>query len=306
MNKELQQHKIIVPPHSKHYQLLDSGAGLKVERFGCNTIIRPDSNCVWNQQMVKDNTWTHVDARLEKGEQGKMEWKKHKSFKDEWTFTFDHGLKEGLCDKKLVFSLRLSGASKNIGIFPEQAANWEWIMKRVCAADNKPSVLNLFGYTGGATLAAAAAGAHVCHVDSSQPAVTWAKKNQKLSNMQDAPIRWIVDDCTDFVAREIRRGVRYDALIMDPPAFGRDQKGNAFEFEKHILKLLGLCKKVLVQDPLFVVFNGYSMGYSATILKNLLGDIFPGKVIEFGELHLAEQGARRNLPCSLFARFERQ
>jgi 23S rRNA (cytosine1962-C5)-methyltransferase len=250
--------------------------------------------------------WSHIDVALEKGPEGKQQWTKHKSFKEPWTFAFDHGTKEGLCDNKLVFSLHLSPSSKNIGVFPEQAANWIWMMHKICTADTPPRVLNLFGYTGGATLAAAAAGASVCHVDASAAAVTWARNNQELSKLKDAPIRWIVDDCAGFVGRESRRSSRYDALILDPPAFGRNQKGRTFEFEKQILKLLGLCRQVLVQDPLFVIFNGYSMGYSATVLKNLLGDFFPGKNIEFGELQLQEQSGNRCLPCSLFARFARE
>lgn len=304
--KHSTQHTILMPPSSKHHQLLDSGNGMKVERFGGNVIVRPDSNCVWHPRATTDTTWTHVDARLEKKEDGKLQWAKHSRFKEPWTFTFDHGAKEGLCDNKLVFSLRLSPSSKNIGIFPEQAANWEWIMHKICSTDTPPNVLNLFGYTGGATLAAAAAGASVCHVDSSQAAITWAKKNKELSHLSKSPIRWIVDDCADFVSREIRRGVTYDALILDPPAFGRDQKGRTFEFEKQIVKLLTQCRKVLVQDPLFVIFNGYSMGYSATVLKNLLDDIFPSKNIEFGELHLHEEASNRTLPCSLYARFGRE
>lgn len=297
-------HTILTPPTTKHYQLLDSGNGLKAERFGCNVIVRPDSNCVWQQQ-IEENVWSHIDATLEKGPEGKVFWTKHRSFKEPWTFTFDHGVKEGLCNDKIVFSLRLSPSSKNIGIFPEQAVNWEWLMHKICSADTPPNVLNLFGYTGGATLCAAAAGASVCHVDASQSAVTWARSNQGLSKLKDKPIRWIVDDCAEFVGREIRRGTRYDALIIDPPAFGRDQKGKVFEFEKHVIKLLGLCRKVLVQDPLFVIFNGYSMGYSATVLKNLLDGFFPSKTIEYGELHLQEHQGSRMLPCSIFARFGR-
>ncbi len=299
------QHTILAIPATKQYQLLDSGNGLKVERFGNNTIIRPDTNALWLPQSENETTWTYIDAQLVKGADGKQAWTKRKSFKEPWTFTFDHGFKEGLCDKKIVFSLRLSPSSKNIGVFPEQASNWDWIMKKICATDTPPSVLNLFGYTGGATMAAAAVGASVCHVDSSQAAVTWAKKNKELSGLSKTPIRYIVDDCAEFVAREVRRGVKYDALILDPPAFGRDQKGKTFEFEKQVLKLMSLCKKVLVQDPLFVIFNGYSMGYSATVLKNILDGYFPSKNIEFGELQLQEQGGKRHLPCSLFARFSR-
>jgi 23S rRNA (cytosine1962-C5)-methyltransferase len=175
--------------------------------------------------------------------------------------------------------------------------------KIIQSVDYKPNILNLFAYTGAATLSAAAAGAQVCHVDASQAAINWAKLNQKLSNLEDAPIRWIVDDCTKFVTREIKRGIRYDGIILDPPAFGRDPKGKIFEFEKEVINLLGLCKQVLKPKPLFIIFNGYAMGHSATIIKNLLQDYYPKNSIEFGELHLQEFGQSRTLPCSIFARF---
>ena len=193
--------------------------------------------------------------------------------------------------------------SKNLGIFPEQSAHWLWFSKLIASAKKQPNVLNLFAYTGAATLCAAAAGAKVCHVDAAQSAVTWANKNQELSGLQEAPIRWIVDDCTKFVMREVKRGVKYDGIIMDPPAFGRDQKGKVFEFEKQVCNLLELCKQLLSSEPLFFIFNGYSMGYSATVLKNLMHDYFKVQKIEFGELQIAEIGQERNLPCSLYARF---
>lgn len=302
--KECTQGPVILTPNlGQHYQLLDSGDGARLERFGNNVILRPDSNCVWSRRQ-KTDVWNYVDATFSKDAQGKTSWIKNKNFKEPWLFIFDQPMRDGLCDKKFQFLLRL-GASKNIGIFPEQASNWMWMMGIICGESTPPKILNLFGHTGIATLCAAAAGAHVCHVDASQSVVTWARSNQELNQMSQAPIRWIVDDCAKFVEREIRRGVRYDALVMDPPAFGRDQKGNIFEFEKQIVHLLSLCRQVLVQDPLFVVFNGYSMGYSATVLKNLLGDFFPGKNFEYGELQLAEAHNARTLPCSLFVRFGR-
>lgn len=170
----------------------------------------------------------------------------------------------------------------------------------------KPNVLNLFGYTGAATLAAVAAGAEVCHVDASKPAITWARYNQELSHLNEAPVRWISDDCATFVAREIKRGVKYDALIMDPPAFGRDRKGKVFEFEKKVQELLALCKEVLVENPQFVIFNGYSMGHSATVVYNLLKEFFPNEDIEFGELQIKHHKQAYNMPCSIFARFKRK
>jgi 23S rRNA (cytosine1962-C5)-methyltransferase len=302
--KDLAQTPLILMPNlGQHYQLLDSGDGAKLERFGNNVVLRPDSNCVWARQQNAD-VWHYVDATFCKDAQGKCSWLKNKSFKEPWLFTFDQPMRDGLCDKKFQFLLRL-GVSKNIGIFPEQASNWLWMMGLICGQSTAPKVLNLFGHTGVATLCAAAAGAQVCHVDASQSIVTWARSNQELNQMTGATIRWIVDDCAKFVEREIKRGVRYDALIMDPPAFGRDQKGHVFEFEKQIVHLLTLCKQVLVQDPLFVIFNGYSMGYSATVLKNLLSDFFPGKDFEYGELHITEAHNSRTLPCSLFVRFSR-
>jgi 23S rRNA (cytosine1962-C5)-methyltransferase len=179
-----------------------------------------------------------------------------------------------------------------------------WMSKIIASQKKQPTILNLFGYTGGATLCAAAAGAKVCHVDASKSAVSWASKNQELSGLKNGNIRWIVDDCSKFVAREIKRGIKYDGLIMDPPAFGRDNKGNIFEFEKQIYNLLTMCKQAVRQDPLFFIFNGYSMGYSATVLNNLLNDFYSHKDIEFGELHLAHSDSKKTMPCSLFARFQ--
>jgi 23S rRNA (cytosine1962-C5)-methyltransferase len=285
--------------NSTNYQLLDSGNGFKLERFGNNTVIRPDSNCVWAKQL-HESEWERAGARYFKDKaSGQWTWQKKPNFKEPWLFTF-HSPE---FDKSIVCELRLS-QSKNIGIFPEQAANWAWMSEIIRKVPHSPDVLNLFGYSGGATLCAASAGAQVCHVDASQAANNWAKRNQELSKLTNTPIRWIADDCKKFVAREIKREMKYDALIMDPPAFGRDQKGKIFEFEKDIYELLGLCKQVLKPKPLFVIFNGYSMGYSATVLKNLLLDFFPNQKIEFGELHLQERSDMRSMPCSLFARFK--
>ena len=292
--------KLLVPDYNASYHLLDSGHGLKLEQFGPNRIIRPDISCVWAPKLSAAE-WNKADAVYNSNG-----WESKKSFAEPWIMTYQIQGGSDIGISKLTFALKFSPTSKNIGIFPEQAANWAWIVKTIQESTIKPNVLNLFGYTGAATLAAAAAGAEVCHVDASKAAITWARHNQELSHMNDAPIRWIVDDCATFIAREIKRGVKYHALIIDPPAFGRDQKGKVFEFEKKIYELMLLCKEVLVEKPVFVLFNGYAMGYSATVLDTLLKEIFPTENVECGELQIKHHKRDYNLPCSLFARFNQK
>lgn len=279
------------------YELIDSGDGLKLEKFGSVTLIRPDSRCVWARKYPE--AWQHAHATCYKREDGAWQWESHKKLPSPWLFTFSHN------NVAFTTTLRLS-ETKNIGVFPEQSDNWRWMIDCIKNAPTKPEILNLFGYTGAATLCAAGAGARVCHVDASQAAVTWARKNQEVSDLLQAPIRWIVDDCVTFVRREIKRGVRYDGIIFDPPAFGRDTKGKIFSFQKNIYDLLVLCKEVLKKEPLFVIFNGYSMGYSATVLYNLLQDFFPDFSIEYGELILPHAKDSRLLTCSIYARFKKK
>lgn len=292
--------KILIQEANTNYRLLDSGNGLKLEQFGSNTIIRPDNTCLW-QQHAGQEAWDKSCARYNKQATGPLAWQKKQSFKEPWLFTYHLPLKSSMPKTSITCQLKLS-TSKNIGIFPEHTAQWAWMIEHIQAVKHCPLVLNLFAYTGGASLCAAAAGAQVTHVDASQAAVTWARANQRLSKLDNTPIRWIVEDCAQFVTREIKRGTLYDALIFDPPAFGRDPKGKSFVFEKQISSLLDLCQKVLKPKPLFVIFNGYAMGHSATILKNLLSDYFPHHTIEFGELHVQEYTGKRNIPCSIFAR----
>ena len=292
--------KILTANFDDQYQLIDSGNGYKLERFGNNIVTRPDTNCVWKRQKP-ETEWLKATA-IFKASFSNPGWEFKNSFKEPWTINYNKLKTEGICKNQIKMQLRAT-ISKNLGIFPEQSAHWLWFSKLIASTKKQPTVLNLFAYTGAATLCAAAAGAKVCHVDASKSAVTWANKNQELSGLQDAPIRWIVDDCTKFVTREVKRGVKYDGIIMDPPAFGRDQKGKVFEFEKQIFNLLELCKQLLSPEPLFFIFNGYSMGYSATVLKNLMLDYFKTQKIEFGELQITEIGQARNLPCSLYARF---
>ncbi len=276
----------------KDYELIDSGEEQKLERFGEYTLSRPDPNAVWSKKLP-DSTWKNADAIFHKEKLISGKYWENKRVKEPWKFSF-----EGIS-----MNLRLS-PFKHTGLFPEQIINWQWFGKIMDSCGGNCNILNLFGYTGGATLYAASKGANVTHVDASRPAVTWAKENQKLSGMESAPIRWIIDDASKFIAREAKRGHKYDAIIMDPPAFGRDQKGKVFKFEKDIPKLLQLIKQVLSPRPLFFLFNSYSLGYSPTVIKNMLAEILPIEKIESGELQIKEKNSARRLPCGVFARYE--
>ena len=276
----------------KDYELLDSGQGYKLERFGAYILSRPDPNAIWRQKLPK-NTWLSADAFFHADAKAAASRWHHKKTMEPWQFTYGH----------ITLQLKLS-PFKHTGLFPEQIQNWEWFSKIIKKSPTPPKVLNLFGYTGGATLAAAEAGAEVTHVDASKPAIAWARENQKLSGMEEKPIRWIIDDALAFVEREARRGNTYDAVIMDPPSFGRDPKGKVFKFEKDVPLLLNALQKILDPHPLFVLINSYAMGYSPTVIKNILGDILPLERITCGELHITETSGGRSLPCSVFARYE--
>jgi 23S rRNA (cytosine1962-C5)-methyltransferase len=293
---------IMTPPTTTTYRLLDSGNGLRLEQWGSNIIIRPDNTCLWHQKTP--DLWKNASATYCKDTKDSWSWHKTATFKEPWLFSYHLPSVGQEKSQRITCQLRM-GISKNIGIFPEQAAQWDWMVRQIQSVRQSPRVLNLFAYTGAATLCAAAAGAEVCHVDASKPAVSWARENQQLCKLDTSAIRLIVDDCASFVTREIKRGNTYDALIFDPPAFGRDHRGKVFSFEKHVSQLLELCMKALTPHPIFVIFNGYAMGHSATILANVLADFFPKQAaaIECGELHVAEHKGGRTLPCSIYARF---
>ncbi|HTY08034.1 MAG TPA: class I SAM-dependent methyltransferase [Candidatus Edwardsbacteria bacterium] len=284
--------KTLSPAGIPDYRLLDTGRGLKLESWAGYLLTRPDPNAVWEPRLP-ESAWRRSHAVFQKAaHQGAKNWIVRTPVPTPWLFRH----------QGLRLELQLT-PFKHTGVFPEQAANWDWCAALIKGAKRQPSVLNLFGYTGAATLAAAAAGAKVCHVDASKPAITWANHNQKLTGLADAPVRWILDDCLKFVKREQARGARYDAVIMDPPSFGRDPQGKVFKFEDDVPRLLRLCKDILSERPLFFLINGYAMGYSATVLKNMLGEILPVDRIECGELQLKEENAPRCLPCSVFARY---
>lgn len=286
---------ILITKNSKHYELLDSGEGEKLERFGEVVLSRPDPQALWRKSLSPEE-WKASDALFTRdGQNGS--WNMKKGTPEKWNIDFG-GLK---------FIIKPT-AFKHTGLFPEQFANWEW-MKRVIGNNEKKDieVLNLFGYTGGASLICAQAGAKVVHVDGSNSAVKWAKENAKLSGLGDKPIRWILDDARVFVEREIKRGRKYDAIIMDPPAFGHGANKELWKIEEHFLELVENCMKILSDTPLFFLINGYSAGYSALAYKNNLLDLekkFGGKV-EVGELTLEESKSGRLLPAGIFARWER-
>jgi 23S rRNA (cytosine1962-C5)-methyltransferase len=284
---------------SNTYSLIDSGNGRRLEKFGNNTIVRPDSTCIWHPQEPQAE-WLSANAVYNKKEGIKAAWLGKQALKTPWQCVFP--LPGGPSGKgcRIVMSLRLGG-SKNVGIFPEQQSNWDWIAQTLRRGP-QAKVLNLFGYTGGATLAAAAQGAEVCHVDASKTAVTWARENQMLSGLEKAHIRWIEDDCLSFMKREIKRGVRYDAIIMDPPAFGRDHKGNPFSFEDQIHPLLKAARDLLSDKPRFFLINGYAMGYPADVLGNLVRQYFPKQEVECGELQIMQEDKSRVISCSIYAR----
>ncbi|MDO8430732.1 MAG: class I SAM-dependent methyltransferase [Candidatus Taylorbacteria bacterium] len=267
------------------YELLDSGEGEKLERFGKVVLSRPDPQALWRK---------HLDEK---------EWKKaDATFTDSWNhkldkWTMDYG--------GLKFWIKPT-AFKHTGLFPEQRVNWDW-MRGVIGDKKDIEVLNLFGYTGGATLACAQAHAKVVHVDGSKSAIAWARENAELSGLVDKPIRWIHEDARMFVGREIKRGNKYDAIIMDPPAFGHGADKQVWKIEENFLPLVEDCIKLLKDKPLFFIINGYSAGYSAIAYQNVLGVLVEkfGGEIEIGELTLPETGSDRLLPCGIFARWRK-
>lgn len=284
---------IIINEKQKDYELIDSGEGEKLERFGNIVIARPDPEAIWNK--TDRDAWD--DAHLyytRRGNSGEWQLGRGKSVPKSWNIEYGD------------FTFIIKPTSfKHIGIFPEQKAQWEWLDSVLSGKNAK--VLNLFAYTGGATLAAARAGAEVVHVDASKSAVSWARENAEVSGLTDAPVRWIVDDCIAFLRREIKRGNRYDCIIMDPPAFGHGPKDELWKIEEHFAELIDLCQQVLSEKPIAIILNGYTAGYSAIAYANILKDMMAGYDgnIESGELAIAESGSDKLLPCGIFARWEK-
>ena len=277
----------------KDYELLDCSGGEKLERWGNYTLVRPDPQAIWHTKRTHPD-WKHPSARYARSRSGGGQWDKGK-LPERWEIGY----------KGLTFNVKPMNF-KHTGIFPEQAANWDWAMERIRSAGRPISVLNLFAYTGGATVACAAAGASVCHVDAARGMVAWARENARSSGLESAPIRYIVDDCAKFVEREIRRGRRYDALIMDPPSYGRGPSGEVWKLEDNLWDFVSLVSGVLSDQPLFVILNSYTTGLAPSVLTYLLESIVTprfGGHTESAELGLPVRESGLCLPAGSTGRW---
>lgn len=289
--------QLLVSQDWHDYQMLDSGDGKTLERFGPYTLIRPEPQVIWPKSLPHE-TWQSAHARVQdtQTEYG-GQWHLLKPIEKTWQLTY----------KKLKFQVQLS-SSRHIGVFPEQASHWDWIMDQIKQANRPLKVLNLFGYTGLATMAAAQAGAEVTHVDSSKHAITWANLNLKLSGLENKPVRWIVEDSLKFIQREARRENRYDGLILDPPKFGRGSDGKIWDFYKNLPDLLIACNEVLSEKPFFVVLTAYAIQASSVITAQAMQEIVRGKSGEItsGELVTIEESAGHVISHALFSRWTTQ
>lgn len=281
----------------KDYECLDAGNGEKLERWGNVILRRPDPQAIWTVDTY-DEIWKRVDGHYFRSSKGGGEWKFYKKLPDHWTISY----------KELTFKVSPTNF-KHTGLFPEQATNWDYMMNKIRKANRLIKVLNLFAYTGGATMACSAAGAEeVVHVDASKGMVSWAKENRDLSHLENNKIRFIVDDCLKFVAREERRGRKYDVIIMDPPSYGRGPNGEVWKFEDNIYKLIEACTKILSDNPLLFLINSYTTGISSTVLENILKTtllpFYPEGRIEAGEVGLPITKNNLVLPCGIYGRWE--
>ena len=277
------------------FELIDCGGGEKLERWGDQILVRPDPQAIWDTPR-KNPLWRTPGARYSRSQTGGGHWDKN-TVPASWSIRY----------KELTFHVKPMNF-KHTGLFPEQAANWDYLMDKIRGADRSVSVLNLFGYTGAATVAAAKAGASVCHVDAAKGMVQWGKENAEASGVREAPIRWIVDDCAKFVEREIRRGRTYDAIIMDPPSYGRGPGGEVWKLEDNIWGFVQLCSRVLSAEPLCVIINSYTTGLSASTVGYIADSIFTKKFgghSESQELGLPVTDSGLALPCGASCRWER-
>jgi len=271
------------------YELIDCSSGERLERWGNHLLIRPDPQVIWKSEK-KHQGWKTAQAHYERSSTGGGRWR-NKGLPDNWQINYG--------DLAFIVSLM---SFKHTGLFPEQAVNWEFITDKISRSDRKVSVLNLFAYTGGATIAAAAAGAEVCHVDAARGMVSRARVNAKTSGLEDKPVRWIVDDCVKFVEREIKRGRRYDALIMDPPSFGRGPSGEVWKLEENLYSFVKLCREVLSDEPLFFIINSYTTGLSPSSLTYIVKSLLGGSA-ESRELGLPVTSGGLILPCGAACRW---
>lgn len=276
----------------REYELLDMANGEKLERWGKYILIRPDPQIVWPDKKYP-KLWEDAHARYIRSSTGGGHWEKLKKMDDSWSIKY----------KELTFNLKPMGF-KHTGLFPEQSVNWDYIIENISKEVRKGrevKVLNLFAYTGGATVACAYAGASVCHVDSSQGMTNWAKENLASSGLRDKPVRFLVDDVIKFVKREIRRGNKYDCIIMDPPSYGRGKNGEVWSIEKNIYELIELCGKILSKNAMFMLINTYTGGLSGTVISNVLNHAIKDRKlnISFDEIGLKQKGTDEFLPCGI-------
>lgn len=277
----------------KDYEILDMANGEKLEKWKDVILVRPDPQIIWKSKSFPER-WKNANARYIRSSTGGGNWDFNKKIPANWQVKY----------KELIFNIKPMGF-KHTGLFPEQAVNWDWMINKIQHANRDIKVLNLFAYTGGATVACSYAGASVCHVDSSKGMVTWAKENITSSGLQNNPVRYIIDDVVKFVSREIRRGNKYDAIIMDPPSYGRGTNGEVWKFEENISDLVELCTKVLSDRPLFFLINSYTTGISSTVLENILRLNIKAKgKLSSGELGLPMKDSNLVLPCGIFSRWE--
>lgn len=280
----------------KDYEILDMANGEKLERWKDVILVRPDPQIIWKDKTFKDK-WNKVNAKYIRSNTGGGKWEYNKQIPKSWQIKY----------KNLCFNIKPMGF-KHTGLFPEQAVNWDWMMNKIKNAKREIKVLNLFAYTGGATVACLSAGGSVCHVDSSKGMVSWAKENVISSGLQDRKVRYIVDDVVKFVNREIRRGNKYDAIIMDPPSYGRCANGEVWQFEENIYDLVNLCTKVLSDNPLFFLINSYTTGISSTVLENILRININKKykgTFSNGEIGLPMTDSKLILPCGIYGKWEK-
>ena len=279
----------------KDYEILDMASGKKLERWGKYILDRPDPQIVLLEKQNKE-IWTKADAVYHRSNKGGGHWETKTNVPENWQIKY----------KDLTFNIKQMGF-KHTGLFPEQAVNWDYMINKIKSSNRKIKVLNLFAYTGGATVACAYAGADVVHVDSSKGMVAWAKENIVSSNLEDRYVRFIVDDCIKFVEREIRRGNKYDAIIMDPPSFGRGANGEVWNIEESLFKLIKLCEEVLSDNPLFFLINSYTTGLSGMVLENILNltvnKKHEGKVTS-GEIGLPMKDSKLVLPAGIYGLWE--
>ena len=283
------------------YEVIDCSKGEKLERWGDYLLVRPDPQVIWDTPK-KETGWRKMNGHYHRSSKGGGEWEFFQLPK-EWTIQYSLPI-----NKKLTFHLK-PFSFKHTGLFPEQAANWNWFSQLIADTVSKGrqvKVLNLFAYTGGATLAAAAAGASVTHVDASKGMVTWAKENAISSGLKDAPIRWLVDDCVKFVEREIRRGNHYDAIIMDPPSYGRGPKGEIWKIEESVYPLIQLCSQILTDNPLFFLINSYTTGLQPAVLSYMISTVLgtANGTVTASEIGLPVSSNGLVLPCGASGRYE--